>query len=1254
MPGCGFHVGKKLTTIASIGVLCERVVCPCKALNKNKQSCLCKKNCMIKERDHKLGPRCMVYRRYPLNPTKPYSMYVKLGGFGCNNLSQTSWSSPYNNCVEKNNIMKVGCEPNNALEHDSPMNGHYPARKKRRCLRPICAKAPSLGTYMTCKCLVKIHKKNKRNGLTSLASTSQRMPPKGKSRKSQYSYPMFQRVCPTKKRKERKCWACDPCTSCKEPKPKKKTTFLTNNEGPTAEQLRVWQEARAKAKCKSEGRRDLAVWGSGPILPPRKKDLKCTRGIHQKKNKMSKDCQEEHDCCTSNPCVIDNNDLYLPDPKRTPMAMPDYDYLSESKLSGHSTSPFQFQFAPDTNNQNLCLHCQTSLHPSSIEVRTQNPLECQSHRISSRSQILYGSQSNSLTEPKIRYKSPIRSCKCRPKSPPSPSSMYINVSPRAQCKSPTRSCQCRPKSPPSPSSVYIDETPQAQCKSPTRSCLCRPKSPPSPSSVYIDETPQAQCKSPTRSCLCRPKSPPSPSSMYIDETLQTQCKSPTRSCQSRPKSPPSPSSVYNDEIPQAQCKSPTKSCQSPPKSPPSPSSPYIDETPRAKCNLFISCKECHCHKSQDHINPCLRDTLCRYCPCHQKGPNMLSMSGTSSICRPQRSSMFNCSMKTHSHSWDKVIHYTIQGTKTTFEVSPKVHPKTQIYTVESPPSSPSSLLIDKSQVQSPKFKSVVQSSMDLPSQRCRDCDCQKQNKGFMTTTYLKNLASKQYQDCVCHDQNNGLITNYHKDHLPNQRCWEQDNNMNFTSYPKYSLNQRGHDCDCHDQNNNLGFLAEWSFGQSYNSEREFSPSPKNSPQNSNHVIHSGSPPLEQPFVEEIIPHVKWQDHKLHLGFVDTSCDVVCPIRQRHPEQQNTYNPPISPMCALSATRESIGALNKSPRHIKSEDCPSCIIPTPQCMYCECHKSLHTSSTPPKNPLHGLSHLLSSQGNYKPQPHSLGHCASSGKHIQVGSPTQPISTCKKKSVHVSSQCCNPRPFCAYCHCHKGRVWQDAAPKKIRIWSRNSYGPPSEYESLMKGLQSCPGHLECKCSTNLYSCPPQVQHNCCCGKCKSDGVPLSNNAMTCPNCNLRHSCCCGTCLCPNPCCSCSPIFSSSSYSIFPTRQEVAFKLAPKSPPRPRQIPSPKSQQKDICDCALCQNSQAYCSRQDSANNGLFSMMSQSTCSRPTSPSCLTHNFVQPQSCTYNYEESSSYSRAQWSPMAASANCCCQRCLNGQPCSSRRRAS
>jgi hypothetical protein len=613
-------------------------------------------------------------------------------------------------------------------------------------------------------------------------------------------------------------------------------------------------------------------------------------------------------------------------------------------------------------------------------------------------------------------------------------------------------------------------------------------------------------------------------------------------------------------------------------------------------------------------------------------------------------------MKTRSHNWDKVINYTIQGTKTTFEVFPKVHPKTQIYIVESPPSSPSSLFIDKSQVQSPKFKSVVQSSMDLPSQRCRDCDSQKQNKGFITTTYLENLPSEQYQDCVCHDQNNGLTTNYHKDYLPNQRCWEQDNNMNFTSDPKYSLNQRGHDCDCHDQNNNLGFLAKWSFGQSYDSERGFSPSPQTPPQNSNHVIHSGSPPLEQAFVEEIIPHVKWQDCKLHLGFVDTSCDVVCPIRQRHPEHQITYNPPISPMCALSATRESIGALNNSPRHIKSKDCPSlqCIHPTPQCVDCECHKSSHASSTLPQKPLHGLSHLLSSQGNYKPQPHSLGHCASNGKHTQVGSPTQPIPTCKKERVHASSQCCNPHPFCAYCHCHKGRVWQDVAPKKIRIWSRNSYGPPSEYESLMKGLQSCPGDLERKCSTKIYSCPTLVQHNCCCGKCKSDGVPPSNNAMTCPNCNLRHSCCCGTCLCPNPCCSCSPIFSSSSYSIFPTRQEVAFKLAPKSPPRPRQIPSPKSQQKNICDRVVCQNSQAYCSRQDSANSGLSSMMSQSTCSRPTSPSCLTHNFVQPQSCTYNYEESSSYSRAQWSPMSASANCCCQRCLNGQPCSSRRRAS
>ena len=1268
MPGCGFHVGKKLATIASIGVLCERVVCPCKALNKKYQYCLCKRNCMIKERDHKLGPRCMVYRRYPLKATKPYSMYVKLGGFGCSNLSQTSWSSPYNNCAEDNNMMRLGCEPNNVLGHNSTILVHFPARKKRRCIRHVRAKAPSQQTWMTSKCHVKIRKKNKCNGLTSLASPSRKMSPKIKSRKLQSPYTM------TKKRKERKCWACNPHTPCKEPNPKKKPIFLRNNEGPTAEQIRAWQEARAKAKCKSAGRRDLAVWGPGPILPPKKKDLECTRGIHRKKKAMSKDCQEKHDCCTSNPSVIDNNDLYLPDPKRTPMDMPDSDYFTKPKLRGHWTSPIQFQFAHDANNQNLCLHCQTSLYPSSIEVKTQNSLKCQSqsHRILSRSPISCRSRSNSPTQPKIQRKSPStscqlwhgsprppslvyideipraqcksptgscvnrsrsppspysmftndtpqgpqtqcsipsRSCQILPKSPPSPSSVYIDETPRVQCKSSTRSCQSQPKSPPSPSSVYIDGTPQAQCNSPTRSCQSLSKSPPSPSSMYIDEIPQAQCKSPTRSCQCLPKSPPSPSSPYIDETLRAQCNSPTRSSQSWPKSPPSPTSPYIDKTPRAQCYSATRSCQSRPKSPLSPSSPYIDETPRARCNLYISCKECHCHKSQNHINSCRRDTLCRYCPCHQKNPNMSSMCETSSICKPQGSPLFNCSMKIRSQNWDKVTHYTIQGTKTSFEVSPKVHPNTQTYIVETPPCSPTSLLVDTSQSHSPKFKSVVESSMDLPSQGCHECDFDKHNKGFMTTTYLKNLPSKQFQDCVCHNQNNGFTTNLQKNHLPNRRYWEQDNNMNFTSYPKYSLNQ------------------------------------------------SGSPTLEQPFAEEHIPLAKWQGCKLHLGFNDTSCDVAPPICQGHPEQNITYNLPISPMCALNVTRESIGTSNNSPRHIKTEDCPSlqCIYPTPQCVNCKCHKSLHASSTPPKYSLHEFSPSLSPQGNYKPQPHSLGHCASSDKHTEARSPTQPIATSKKKSVHVSSQCCNPRPISAYCHCHKGRAWQNVAPKKIRTWSCSSSGPPSEYESLMRGLQSCPGDLERECSTRLYSCPTSIQHNCCCGMCKSDGVPPSNNAMTCPNCNLRHSCCCGTCLCPNPCCACSPIYSSSSFSIYPTRQEVAFKLAPKSPPRPRQISSPKSPQKDIRDHFLvCPNSQAYCSGQNSAKSGLFSMMSQSTCSRPTSPSCLNHNSMQPQSCTSYYEESSSYSRAQWSPMSALANCCCQRCLNGEPCSSRRRAS
>lgn len=1264
MPGCGFHVRKKLVGIAPIGVLCERVVCPCKALNKNYQSCLCKRNCMIKDKDHKFGPGCMVYLRYPSNATKPYSMYVKLGNFGCNNTSQTLWSSPYMNCTDDNNKLNLRCGPNNALEHDSTMNGRFLTRKKRQRLRPMCAKVPSQRTCTTCKSLVKVRKKDKCNGLTLLASTSRRMYPRRKSCKLQSPCPMLQRACSTKKRNERRCQACDPCTSCKEPNPKKKPTFLRNNDGPTAEQLHAWQEARAKAKCKSEGHRDLDVWGSGPILPPPKKGVKCSRGIHQKKKNMSKDCQKRHDYCVSNPCMFDNNDLYLPDQKRIPMAMPDSNYLLKSKLRSRSTSPFQFQFQSThaINNGNLCLRCETSLYPSFIEVKTQNSLKCQSqsHRRRSRSPILYGSQSNSPTQPNIQCKSPSRSIQFWHRPPHSPSLVYSDETPQTQCKSPTRSSPIRPRSPSSPYSMYIDDTPQAcqaQCRIPSRSCQIWPTSPPSPSSMYIDEI--AQCTSPTRSCQSRPKSPHSPSSMYIEDIPRAQCQSPSTSCQSQPKSPPSPSLVHIDETRQAQCQSPTRSCQSRPKSPSSPSSMYIDEIPRARCNLYIPCKDCHCHKSEGNLNscrytkPCFRDTLCRYCPCHQKSPNLLSMSGTSSNCKPHRPPLLNCSMKARSHNWDKVTHYTIYGTKTSFEVSRKVNPKTQVYIVESPPCSPSSLSIDKSQFQSPKFKSIVESS-DLPNQRYHDCDRHEQDKGFMTTTYLKNLPCKPCEDCACHDQNNVLTTILHKDHLPNQQCWEQNNNMSFTSYSEDFPSQMCHDYDFHKHNNNLDFLAEWNYGQSCDSKRRFNPNSGSHPQNLNHVIHSGIPPLEQPFVEEIILPVQWRDCKLHHSFVVTSCDVVPPVRRGHPKKHITYNPHISPMCALSATRESTGTPNKSPRRIKTKDCPSlqCMYPTPQCMHCECHKSLHTSSTPPKYSMHELSLLLPSQGTHKSQPHSLGHRANSGKHTQVGSPTQPIATCRKSNAHVSSQCCNPSPLCAYCHCYKGRAWQDATPKKMRSWSHNSSTPPSEYESQMRGLQSRPRDLEHKCSPISYSYRTPIPHNCCCGMCKSDGAPPFSNAMTCPNCNLTHSCCCGTCLCPNPCCSCSPIYSSSSYSIFPTHQEVAFKLAPKSPPRPRQISSPKNQRKDIHNHLwVCPNSQACCSRQDSATNGLFSMMSQYACSRSTSPSCLTHNSMQPQSRTYNYGESSPFSRAQWSPMSASTNCCCQRCLNGEPCSSRR---
>lgn len=320
--------------------------------------------------------------------------------------------------------------------------------------------------------------------------------------------------------------------------------------------------------------------------------------------------------------------------------------------------------------------------------------------------------------------------------------------------------------------------------------------------------------------------------------------------------------------------------------------------------------------------------------------------------------------------------------------------------------------------------------------------------------------------------------------------------------------------------------------------------------------------------------------------------------------------------------------------------------------------------------------------HKPPP--ISSCQSTSPPLSsCGTSSRPISSCGIYSPLISTQELNSslsshcgslkRTSVKHIHspkCAKGQLQDPPCPSQQYQSQYEDFGASNQNYISNKKPTYPPSSPPSLCQPE-YSCEPQFPyplpsvslHNCCCGKCKCGEDSEMKNPKRCLQCGHFHSCCCGMCLCPNTFCPRSPNYGQYILSPIPlSRQEMAFKHQQKMPMRPIDLNSQKPQKKEFKDhYAKC------CVLQDSRSQGRsfpYNSKNYDESKFFQHNSTFESHVLQPLSMykTKPHHKATvpitqCQSRAQWlptvwSPLTVSYSCCCQRCLNGKPCTSKRK--
>jgi hypothetical protein len=321
-----------------------------------------------------------------------------------------------------------------------------------------------------------------------------------------------------------------------------------------------------------------------------------------------------------------------------------------------------------------------------------------------------------------------------------------------------------------------------------------------------------------------------------------------------------------------------------------------------------------------------------------------------------------------------------------------------------------------------------------------------------------------------------------------------------------------------------------------------------------------------------------------------------------------------------------------------------------------------SSSYPISSCRTCSPFPSTQGfsSFPCSPYGSSKCLPQ-KHVQ-GFSSSPCSPC-------GSSKCSPQKHKHSPKCAKGELQDPPCPSQQYQLQHEDHGasiqkyipndkpkyPPSSPPSLYQPDYTCESKVPCL--------PSMGVHNCCCGKCKSGEEYEMKNPKRCFHCGKFHSCCCGMCLCPNTFCPRSPNYGHNTLSpISISRQEKAFKYQEKMPTRPIDMNSQSPQKRKFKDhyvrCCISQDSRSrgrsYPHNTKNCNDLHFFQHNSNAENYVLQPLSVYKTRPQHKATTpiTQCQSRAQWSPIVWSPMIASNSCCCQRCFNGEPCTSKSR--
>ena len=668
---------------------------------------------------------------------------------------------------------------------------------------------------------------------------------------------------------------------------------------------------------------------------------------------------------------------------------------------------------------------------------------------------------------------------------------------------------------------------------------------------------------------------------------------------------------------------------------------YINETSNTfLCDLFIPCKICHCYKVQNNTLCYPNNFFCKICSCHQNIQNqrfvyqnsklntlqspticytnqIVDHIDTSSMKFKQEDSSFveyNLINQLNSDS----LHQNIQNSK---EVNSDIMFK---WTTS-----------NHSQIHVSSCSMVAtRESSRIPSPRI---EVKSQSKSPCENVFLKQTTSPMM-------------------HIQATQC--------PTPTPIDITPQIGDVGNCH-ENNICKFETKCNLGKAVPPIQIFNKIPTSIQNERHEVCGQPSKPKNQ-FLETDLLSIH-SKKKYCLEYVNPS--IKCAGCKCHNKTKNQISiPPIPFTCQSNSSKGISSSQNSSlstSSYQSSRPLSSSLFDSQCYSTCRCDTQsvlsyqrklpaiLSCQSKSPSISCTGSSSRpISSYGTYTPIPYDFSS-----------------SPCSFPCFVCESSKCTSRKHIHSPQCAKGELQDPPCPSQQYQLQYEDFGasnqnfvindkpicPPSAPPSLCQPDYSCESEF-------LLSLPSVGVHNCCCGKCKGEEYELKN-PKRCIHCGHFHSCCCGMCLCPNSFCPRSPNYGLNILSpINLSRQEMAFKHQRKRSTRPVNLNSQNPQKKEFNDhYARCCVFQDYRSRRRSYPHN--------TKNHDES------NFFQPNSNAENYvlqplsiyrtrphnKITTAISQCQsrtrwpsivWSPMTIANICCCQKCLNGEPCTSKQR--